>query len=40
LTSVLAAEARHVDAAQFQKAKEILESRGATVDLNQEEARR
>ena len=39
LTPVLAAEARHVDAAQFHKAKEILESRGATVDANQEEAR-
>ena len=38
LTPVLAAEARHVDADQFQKAKEILESRTATVDANQEEA--
>ena len=39
LTPVLAAEARHIDVAQFHKAKEILESRGATLDSNQEEAR-
>ena len=39
LTPVLAAEVRHIDAPQFRKAKEILESRGATVDSNQEEAR-
>lgn len=39
LTPVLAAEARHIDAAQFQKAKEILESRSATVESKQEEAR-
>jgi uncharacterized protein YndB with AHSA1/START domain len=39
LAPVIAAEARHVDAAQFQKAKEILESRTATIDANQEEAR-
>ena len=39
LTPVLAAEVRHIDGPQFQKAKEILESRSATVDANQEEAR-
>ncbi len=39
LTPVLAAEARDIDAAQFQKAKEILESRSATVESEQEEAR-
>ena len=36
---MLAAEVRHIDAPQFQKAKEILESRSATIDANQEEAR-
>jgi uncharacterized protein YndB with AHSA1/START domain len=39
LTPMLAAEIRHIDGPQFQKAKEILESRSATVDANQEEAR-
>ena len=39
LTPVLAGEARHLDAAQFQKAKEMLESRGAAVGSDQEEAR-